>query len=507
MPTALLGVGCGLDRRLGVGRGEANADRLLPLAFFAAHPAPEVLGAWAGGSHSMVLTRTALLAFGENSRGQLGVGTTGAVAVPTPVEGIAAGDVAQVSLGGDHSLVLTRDGTLYAFGCNASGQLGTGGDDDEKRPKKVELGGSGGVDADGRARLSPVKKISAGGRHSVALTEDGTVYAWGLGDNGQLGFTGDLWDELAAKQSRIRTQVGDRARRDSMGACCAAGLPAAAAQPPQQQPPSSCAEDGVVLESGVYNPHLHPSRHTRPSVELFPSFFHGRPQAVELPAGVATPVADIEAGYLATVMTGADGGVHVCGARPGVMRETRSDAVPTRVAAPAEGMSVMRLLPMRELRVLLCATVAAASAATCEEDTGASLSVWVQRDSDSGYEAVPGLGALPPGTRLFGAERSVAVLRPGAEELVTFGDDFFGQLGHRSGGGGVDGGRGGVLFEGDAEDLVAPAVCALPPPLPSERRGVVREIRGVAPGWRHLIVTVESITSVVDSSGEDPVSP
>jgi len=86
----------------------------------------------AGAAHSLVLMADGrVLAFGDNQHGQLGDGTTTERSEPRPVEGI--GKASQIAAGSDHSLILTVDqttsgdqDTLYAFGDNSLGQIGVG---------------------------------------------------------------------------------------------------------------------------------------------------------------------------------------------------------------------------------------------------------------------------------------------------------------------------------------------------------------------------------------------
>ncbi|MCL2838421.1 MAG: leucine-rich repeat domain-containing protein [Oscillospiraceae bacterium] len=106
---------------------------------------------------------------------------------PTRVQGLPNNIVA-VSAGGGHSLALTSAGTVYGWGMNLDGQ--TGGDDiDTLIPTRVRR--SDGTD------LQDIVAISAGGNHSLALTSNGTVYAWGANWAGQLGngrISGAMWD-------------------------------------------------------------------------------------------------------------------------------------------------------------------------------------------------------------------------------------------------------------------------------------------------------------------------
>src|SRR5262249_54208326 len=91
------------------------------------------------------------------------------------VTAIAAG----ASIGASHNLVAKSDGTVLAWGTNTNGQLGDG----------TLFSRATALPVSGLGLLSPVVAVAAGGSHSLALTFDGTVWAWGLNANGQLGDT------------------------------------------------------------------------------------------------------------------------------------------------------------------------------------------------------------------------------------------------------------------------------------------------------------------------------
>ena len=76
-------------------------------------------------------------------------------------------------------MYLKSDGTVWAAGYNNSGQLGDGTTTQRTNPVKV-------TNADG-TELSGVIGIAAGGSHTVYLKSDGTVWAVGSNGNGQLG--------------------------------------------------------------------------------------------------------------------------------------------------------------------------------------------------------------------------------------------------------------------------------------------------------------------------------
>ncbi|MEI7911327.1 MAG: cadherin-like beta sandwich domain-containing protein, partial [Verrucomicrobiota bacterium] len=128
-----------------------------------------------GGSHSLVLCADGTLAaWGAATSGQLGNGsiTGGSVPVLVNRSGVLAGKtVIAIAAGGSHNLALCADGTLAAWGENASGQLGNFGSTDSTVPTLVNTSGA----LNGRKVIA----IAAGGVHSLALCADGTLVAWG----------------------------------------------------------------------------------------------------------------------------------------------------------------------------------------------------------------------------------------------------------------------------------------------------------------------------------------
>jgi len=125
------------------------------------------------GSHTLAMTSDGTVwAWGYNYYGQLGDGTTTNRTTPVQVSGLM--DVTRIAAGGYHNLALMSDTTAYAWGHNAQGQLGDG--TWTSRPTPVLVSG-----------LTDVTRISAGEAHSLAIRADGTAWAWGYNIAGQLG--------------------------------------------------------------------------------------------------------------------------------------------------------------------------------------------------------------------------------------------------------------------------------------------------------------------------------
>ena len=134
----------------------------------------------AGLYHSAALTAGGqLYTWGANSKGQLGLGTSSdMVFSPTLVSSLAGVPLAGVACGGNHTLVVTLSGAVFAFGSNNHGQLGLGDLTDRKWPTQVATLRNLRVAGGG---------LVAGLEHSVALTLEGGVFTWGSSRCGQLG--------------------------------------------------------------------------------------------------------------------------------------------------------------------------------------------------------------------------------------------------------------------------------------------------------------------------------
>jgi alpha-tubulin suppressor-like RCC1 family protein len=125
-----------------------------------------------------------LWAWGNNHDGQLGIGTN--KDSEFPIEVGSDKNWVDIAAGTSHTVALKTDGTLWAWGTNSSYQLGIGSNVNiSYRNEPVQVG----TDNDW-------EKISAGDSHTIALKNDGTLWAWGVnGDYGQLGIPGISFSE------------------------------------------------------------------------------------------------------------------------------------------------------------------------------------------------------------------------------------------------------------------------------------------------------------------------
>ncbi|MCN0178145.1 Ig-like domain repeat protein [Salinispora arenicola] len=141
--------------QLGTGN---NADSLIPIAV-ALPPGTTITSIAAGFTHSLAVTSTGTaLAWGGNSRGQLGIGTTTNSDTPVIVNLPPDTTITTNDGGFFHSLGSTSTGAALAWGNNFSGQLGTGNNTNSLDPIAVALPSG-----------TKVTTIAAGGGHSLAL--------------------------------------------------------------------------------------------------------------------------------------------------------------------------------------------------------------------------------------------------------------------------------------------------------------------------------------------------
>ncbi len=131
----------------------------------------------AGAAHSCALREGGtVVCWGLNDAGQLGNGNTTQALAPVAVTGLT--DVAALSAGMHHTCAVTQAGTAWCWGANEAGQLGDGTTDPRSIPTLVT------------APLPDVAQIDAGHRHTCATTESGAVFCWGDNAEGQLGTGG-----------------------------------------------------------------------------------------------------------------------------------------------------------------------------------------------------------------------------------------------------------------------------------------------------------------------------
>ena len=128
----------------------------------------------AGGNHTVAIKKNGTLwAWGDNSFGQLGYDTFESIKSAAPCQIGKDTNWLMVSAGDLHTMAIKRDGSLWAWGSNASGQLGS--NTETYSPVPIRIGNDKWI------------QVSAGYRHTVAIKSNGILYAWGDNRSGQLG--------------------------------------------------------------------------------------------------------------------------------------------------------------------------------------------------------------------------------------------------------------------------------------------------------------------------------
>lgn len=159
----------------------------------------------AGGSHSVTAFKN-------------GYGTTKSITVKDSAQNVTlrlnvqangsgtpdgenSGEIQKISLGDSHSLAVMKDGSLYTWGANGKGQLGDRSTANRLEPVRIDNG------ANSAYLENSVIKAAAGGNHSAAVTEDGSLYAWG--EDGYRINGGILYSDTVTTPKKIMDHVID----------------------------------------------------------------------------------------------------------------------------------------------------------------------------------------------------------------------------------------------------------------------------------------------------------
>jgi alpha-tubulin suppressor-like RCC1 family protein len=146
-----------------------------------------------------IKTDGSLWLWGNGSTGQLGNNSTANIV--SPVQTIAGGNNwSSISLGGGHTAAIKTDGTLWMWGGTPRGELGDNTAVAKSSPVQTIAGGNN------------WKQVSSGGAHTLAIKTDGTLWAWGYANNGQLGD-----NTVTNKSSPVQTIAGGNNWKQAAG--------------------------------------------------------------------------------------------------------------------------------------------------------------------------------------------------------------------------------------------------------------------------------------------------
>jgi alpha-tubulin suppressor-like RCC1 family protein/tRNA A-37 threonylcarbamoyl transferase component Bud32 len=155
-----------------------------------------------GARHSLVLTNCGeVYVWGENRFRQVDNGCNNKQLRPIKVKGFNNERVVMISCGWCHSMALTECGHVYSWGYNEFGQLGIGNNVNSNEPKFVSV-----ID-ENKCNVF-IEKISCGEDHSLLLSSDGYIYAFGRNLFGELGNQQEN-NELSPYRINIETKFID----------------------------------------------------------------------------------------------------------------------------------------------------------------------------------------------------------------------------------------------------------------------------------------------------------
>ena len=132
-----------------------------------------------GDNHALALASDgSLFAWGYNGYGQVGDASTTDRSVPVAITGSLSGKVVtSIGAGSNHSIVTTSDSSVFAWGYNNNGQVGDTTNTDRSSP----------VDITGNFSGKTITSVSVGNYHNIALASDGSVFTWGRGSRYRIG--------------------------------------------------------------------------------------------------------------------------------------------------------------------------------------------------------------------------------------------------------------------------------------------------------------------------------
>lgn len=172
----------------------AQIVAMIPVTASAANSGVSVDTIAAGENHSLVIkSDMSLWAAGDNSKGQLGIGSGESESNGKKV----MDKVVYAEANDDVSFAIDQNGTLYGWGDNSNGQIDPGTSSTYiYTPQKL---------------MDNVAEVAAGDTHTVALLRDGSVMGWGSNEYGELGFASNSRknDDVNIAQNAVDIAAGD----------------------------------------------------------------------------------------------------------------------------------------------------------------------------------------------------------------------------------------------------------------------------------------------------------
>lgn len=181
----VLTLGQGDTGQLGLGEDVMEKSRPAVVASI-----PAAVDIVAGGMHTAVLTKEGeVFTFGCNDEGALGRHVEEEEECFTPGKVNIEGRVVQLSAGDSHTVALTEDGRVFAWGTfrDSSGAIGLNMQGMQKLPVRL-------------LPNIPVKKVASGADHIALLTHDGAIYSLGNSEQGQLGRVPEMFSHRGGRR-------------------------------------------------------------------------------------------------------------------------------------------------------------------------------------------------------------------------------------------------------------------------------------------------------------------
>ncbi|KAL0491717.1 ultraviolet-B receptor UVR8 [Acrasis kona] len=167
----------------------------------------------AGSNHTIALRANGqLFSFGRNDYGQLGHNDVEHKYSAEEIKTLKNKNIVDIKAGGEYSLALSDDGSLYVWGSSDEGQLGMS----DKRQRDVPT-------LFDSLPEEKFLKVAAGWFHVIALTKSGKVYTWGRNDDHQLGF-GELDDPIVRTPKEVTFLTDKHVGDVSVGCFCSFAL-------------------------------------------------------------------------------------------------------------------------------------------------------------------------------------------------------------------------------------------------------------------------------------------